>query len=62
MKEPHLMRHYYEPNDAYFKKHLRGRAIKTPLFAFNFNQALTFAEADLKANWTIYRERFLKGR
>jgi hypothetical protein len=56
------MRHYYEPNDAYFKKHLRGRAIKTPLFAFNFNQALTFAEADLKANWTIYRERFLKGR
>jgi hypothetical protein len=31
-------------------------------FAFNFNQALTFAEADLKANWTIYRERFLKGR
>jgi len=40
----------------------RGRAIKTPLFAFNFNQALTFAEADLKANWTIYRERFLKGR
>lgn len=40
----------------------RGRAIKTPLFALNFNQALTFAEADLKANWTIYRERFLKGR
>jgi hypothetical protein len=40
----------------------RGRAIKTPLIAFDFNQALTFAEADLKANWTIYRERFLKGR
>ena len=40
----------------------RGRAIKTPLLASNFNQALTFAEADLKANWTIYRERFLKGR
>ena len=40
----------------------RGRAIKTPLLAFNFNQALTFAEADLKANWTIYREQFLKGR
>jgi hypothetical protein len=40
----------------------RGRAIKTPLLAFNFNQALTFAEADLKANWIIYRERFLKGR
>jgi hypothetical protein len=40
----------------------RGRAIKTPLFVLNFNQALTFAEADLKANWQIYRERFLKGR
>ena len=39
----------------------RGRAIKTPLFVLNFNQALTFAEADLKANWEIYRERFLKG-
>ena len=39
----------------------RGRAIKTPLFVLNFNQALTFAEADLKANWEIYREWFLKG-
>ena len=39
----------------------RGKAIKTPLFVLNFNQALTFAEADLKANWNIYRERFLKG-
>ncbi|MDZ4340837.1 MAG: hypothetical protein U1E51_00165 [Candidatus Binatia bacterium] len=38
-----------------------GKAIKTPLFVLNFNLALTFAEADLKANWNIYRERFLKG-
>ncbi len=23
MKEPHQMQHYYEPNDAYFRKHLQ---------------------------------------
>jgi len=40
---------------------IRGRAIKTPLFIRNYNQALTFAELDLKANWRIYRERFLRG-
>ena len=51
--------HGFSDRDQYDN---RGRAIKTPLLAFNFNQALTFAEADLKANWTIYRERFLKGR
>jgi Family of unknown function (DUF5678) len=28
MKEPHLMQHYYEPNDAYFKKHL-PKVVKT---------------------------------
>jgi hypothetical protein len=39
----------------------QGRAIKTPLFILNYNQALTFAESDLKANWQIYRERFIRG-
>ena len=38
----------------------KGRAVKTPLFIRNYNQALTFAELDLKANWRLYRERFLK--
>ena len=40
---------------------IKGRAVKTPLFIRNYNQALTFAEMDLKANWRIYRERFAKG-
>ena len=39
---------------------IEGRAVKTPLFLRDYNQALTFAEADLKANWALYRERFLR--
>ena len=34
---------------------------KTPLFTSDYNDALTFAESDLKANWEIYKERFLRG-
>ncbi|MBI4522444.1 MAG: hypothetical protein HY695_01385 [Deltaproteobacteria bacterium] len=40
---------------------VRGRSTKTPLLALNYNQALTFAKLDLKANWQVYRERFFKG-
>jgi len=40
----------------------RGHAIKTPLFNQDLNDALTFAENDLKTNWFSYRERFLEGR
>ena len=40
---------------------VRGRSIKTALLALDYNQALTFAEFDLKANWQVYRERFFKG-
>ena len=40
----------------------RGHAIKTPLFNQDLNDALTFAENDLKTNWVSYRERFLEGR
>ena len=50
--------HGFSHRDQY---DLRGAAIKTPLFVLNYNQALTFAEADLKSNWRVYRERFLKG-
>jgi hypothetical protein len=39
----------------------RGDVTKTPLFINDYNDALAFAESDLKANWEIYRERFLKG-
>jgi hypothetical protein len=33
---------------------------KFPL-RLNFSEALTRAERDIKENWWIYRERFLKG-
>ena len=35
-----------------------GQVAKTPLFNQNLNDALTFAENDLKTNWTSYRSRF----
>lgn len=38
----------------------KGEEIKTPVFIQDYNDALTFAESDLKANWDIYEERFLK--
>ena len=40
----------------------RGHSIKTPLFNQDLNDALTFAEGDLKTNWLSYRERFLEER
>ena len=40
---------------------IQGRVTKIPLFILNYNQALTFAELDLKANWQVYRGRFTKG-
>ncbi len=39
----------------------RGQVKKTPLFNQDFNDALTFAESDLKTNWEYYKERFLEG-
>jgi hypothetical protein len=38
----------------------RGQVTKTPLFNQDLNDALTFAENDLKANWISYRERLLE--
>jgi len=38
---------------------LDGSVAKTPLFNQDFNDALTFAESDLKTNWEHYRKRFL---
>jgi hypothetical protein len=34
---------------------------KTPLFNQDYNDALTFAENDLKFNWEHYRQRFEEG-
>lgn len=39
----------------------KGEVIKTPIFIHDYNDALTFAESDLKANWEIYKERFFRG-
>jgi len=38
---------------------LEGYLEKTPLFNQNYNDALTFAESDLKSNWKYYKMRFL---
>ena len=39
----------------------QGDVKKTPLFNQDFNDALTFAENDLKINWELYKNRFLEG-
>ncbi len=38
-----------------------GAKIKTPMFTKDYNEALTFAEYDIKSNWIIYKESFLGG-
>jgi hypothetical protein len=38
----------------------RGRSRKTPLFTQDYNEALTFAEHDIKSNWESYKRRFLQ--
>jgi hypothetical protein len=49
--------HGYAHIDRY---NLRGRSKKDRL-ALSFGEALTRAERDIKQNWSVYRERFLKG-
>jgi hypothetical protein len=39
---------------------IRGDVEKTPLFNQDYNDALTFAENDLKSNWFYYKKRFLE--
>ncbi len=39
----------------------KGGKRKTPIFAKDFNEALIFAEADIKSNWQIYKERLMRG-
>jgi hypothetical protein len=40
--------------------HYNGKKEKTPLFIRNYNDALLFAQADLKTNLTLYKEMFIK--
>jgi len=39
---------------------IKGQIKKTPLFNQDYNDALTFAESDLKTNWKYYKKRFLE--
>lgn len=39
---------------------IKGDVKKTPLFNQDYNDALTFAEGDLKSNWEYYKKRFLE--
>ena len=41
---------------------LSGTVKKTPLFNQDYNDALTFAESDLKLNWDNYKRKFLEER
>ena len=42
--------------------HPDGGIEKTSINIRSFNEALTFSEDDVKANWELYREKFLKER
>jgi hypothetical protein len=37
---------------------INGRVKKTPLFNQDYNDALSFAESDLKSNWLSYKQEF----
>ena len=39
---------------------LKGTVMKTPLFNQDYNDALTFAESDLKYNWEYYKRQLLE--
>ena len=39
----------------------QGNRQKMPLFTRDYNEALTFAEFDIKANWRIYKRAFRGG-
>ena len=41
---------------------IKGAVKKTPLFKQDYNDALTFAENDLKLNWEYYKMQFLEGK
>ena len=41
---------------------IKGNIEKTPLFNQDYNDALTFAEKDLKLNWVHYKGRFFGGK
>lgn len=50
-------RHGFAHRDL-LNKH--GEKQKTPLFTQNYNEALLFAEYDIKSNWKIYKHQFVR--
>ncbi len=50
--------HSFAHRDLLDKK---GNKQKTPIFTRDYNEALTFAEYDIKANWKAYKRAFLGG-
>ena len=51
-------RHGFAHRDLLDKK---GGKRKTPVFAKDYSEVLTFAEYDIRSNWRIYKQQFLKG-
>ena len=39
---------------------IRAEKRKTPLFITDNNDALTFAENDIRDNWQVYKQRFIQ--
>ena len=39
---------------------IKGHVKKTPLFNQDYNDALSFAESDLKSNWLFYKRAFVE--
>jgi hypothetical protein len=39
----------------------KGNKQKAPMFTRDFNEALTYAEYDIKSNWKFYKKAFLGG-
>lgn len=39
----------------------KGNIRKTPMFTQNYNEALSFAEYDIKSNWRMYKQAFIGG-
>jgi len=42
------------------RMHPNGKVDKVALPHWDFNEALTFAEYDIKSNWEVYREQYEK--
>ena len=50
--------HGFAHRDLFDKE---GNKQKTPMFTKDYNEALTFAEYDIKSNWNIYKQAFKGG-